>query len=100
MMNYLNFCIHTFWMNKKKLEKDKLMEIVSLIKDRLKKLSDWTDLTKGFFVAPNAGSANELPFSMQQCATKKFCKKFTITCRIKKIGKIMKFGNGTSQNCR
>jgi glutamyl-tRNA synthetase len=40
--------------DEKKIGKEKLMEIIPLIKNRMKKLSDWKELVKGFFEKPDA----------------------------------------------
>lgn len=45
--------------DEKQEKKDKLIAIISLIKDRMKKLSDWTDLSRNFFHAPHEDKAKE-----------------------------------------
>lgn len=39
--------------DEKKWGREKILAIIPLIKDRMKKLSEWKELTRGFFVAPD-----------------------------------------------
>ncbi len=45
--------------DEKQEKKDKLIAIISLIKDRMKKLSDWTDLSRNFFHPPHKNKVKE-----------------------------------------
>ncbi len=62
--------------DEKKWGREKILMIIPLIKDRLRKLSEWKELTRGFFVAPDVkqtatllqaidGVCNRKPESMQ-----------------------------------
>lgn len=69
----------------KEIGEKKLLEIVGLIKDRMKKLSEWKELTRGFFVAPDIKQTVNLLRTLNNAAAPVILKKIYEYLSDKKI---------------